>query len=128
MEQDAVKELNPELKKQRTPPGGDYVLKLPVGTTAAFLVNMPDHASAPGKDEYASAKPVRKRSAAASKHQQASAKHAAGSKGYVVKKGDNLWSIARKNGIDTKDIIDANNINRSTRLKPGQRLQIPADS
>ncbi len=127
VEPEAIKELNPELKKQRTPPGDDYVLKLPVGTRAAFIANMPDHASAPGKDEYASARHTRKRKAVASR-QQAGAKRAAGSKRYVVKKGDNLWSIARRNGIDTQDIIDANDINRSTRLKPGQRLQIPADS
>lgn len=150
VDRDLVKELNPELKKQRTPPVEQYALKLPVGTKETFLANMPTKPSAPGKDEInmrsaSRKKPVSKRTTAASAKQPAAVQNTvseasaeakpaiavaapAVSKRYVVRKGDNLWSIARKSGVSTQAILDANNLGRASRLKPGQRIAIPADS
>ena len=43
---------------------------------------------------------------------------------YVVKKGDTLSAIAKRNGLTIKDITSYNN-NISTNIKIGQRIKIP---
>ena len=43
---------------------------------------------------------------------------------YKVRRGDNLWSIARRHGISVQAIRRANKV-ASTRLRPGQVLAIP---
>jgi LysM repeat protein len=47
-------------------------------------------------------------------------------KTYVVKKGDSLWKIAKAEGVSIGDISRANNLSKTTALKVGQKLQIPA--
>ncbi len=44
---------------------------------------------------------------------------------YKVRRGDNLWSIARRHGTSVQAIRRANKV-ASTRLRPGQVLAIPA--
>jgi len=45
---------------------------------------------------------------------------------YTVKRGDNLWSIARKfPGISNNDIMKANNLRDARKIYPGQKLKIP---
>ena len=44
---------------------------------------------------------------------------------YIVKSGDNLWKIARKNDTRVKVIIELNNL-KSNKLKLGQKLIIPS--
>jgi nucleoid-associated protein YgaU len=53
-------------------------------------------------------------------------------RGYVVRRGDTLWSIARRGGAaDPRPVVDAiadaNDLHGST-LVPGQRLLIPASA
>ena len=43
---------------------------------------------------------------------------------YTVKKGDTFWDISRKFSVSSKKIAQANNINLSASLRPGQRLVI----
>ncbi len=43
---------------------------------------------------------------------------------YKVRSGDSLWSIAQRHGTSVSRIKSANGV-RSSRLKPGQMLQIP---
>jgi LysM repeat protein len=47
-------------------------------------------------------------------------------KTYVVKKGDSLWKIAKAEGVSIGDISRANNLSKTTALKVGQKLQVPA--
>jgi LysM repeat protein len=47
-------------------------------------------------------------------------------KTYVVKKGDSLALIARKNGITVAELKAANNLQASASVKPGQKLIIPS--
>jgi len=51
-----------------------------------------------------------------------------GYKWYYVRKGDNLWSIARKNETDVFKLIHANSIKNPSRIYPGMRIKIPADN
>ena len=44
---------------------------------------------------------------------------------YKVRSGDNLWTIARRHGVTVASIKRYNGL-RTTRLKPGQTLTIPA--
>jgi LysM repeat protein len=44
---------------------------------------------------------------------------------YRVRRGDSLWSIARRHGLDVDTIKTANRLN-TTRIYAGQTLQIPA--
>jgi hypothetical protein len=44
---------------------------------------------------------------------------------YKVKRGDNLWTIARRHGVSVQSIKRANN-RVASRIKPGQVLAIPA--
>lgn len=51
---------------------------------------------------------------------------------YTVKEGDSLWQIARQYGVSVEQLQKWNSMNRQTRLKPGQNLDIyvgqpPAD-
>lgn len=45
---------------------------------------------------------------------------------YIVKNGDNPWTIAIKNGIKVEELLRLNNLNdeKAKRLKPGDRLRI----
>lgn len=51
---------------------------------------------------------------------------AASAKTYVVKKGDSLWKIAKSQSVSIGDLARANSLNKTTALKVGQKLQIPA--
>lgn len=44
---------------------------------------------------------------------------------YTVAKGDNLWIIAKKNGVSVKQLTAANNLRTDSTLKLGQKLVIP---
>lgn len=44
---------------------------------------------------------------------------------YTVVKGDNLWSIAKKNGTTVKELTAANNLKANSSLHLGQKLVIP---
>lgn len=47
---------------------------------------------------------------------------------YTVVKGDNLWTIAKKNGVTIKQLTTANNMRSDSRLSLGQKLVIPGKS
>ena len=45
---------------------------------------------------------------------------------YRVKSGDSIWEIARKfPKITEEDILRVNNLSRSDKIHPGQKLKIP---
>lgn len=46
---------------------------------------------------------------------------------YRVRSGDSLWIIAKKYGVSVTELKQANNL-RSSRIKPGQTLVIPANA
>ena len=48
---------------------------------------------------------------------------------YTVRRGDNLWSIARMfPGVSNNDIMKWNNISNSAKIQPGQKLRIKPKS
>jgi LysM repeat protein len=47
---------------------------------------------------------------------------------YTVASGDSLWTLAKKNHLTVAELLTANNLKADARLKPGQKLIIPASS
>ena len=47
-------------------------------------------------------------------------------KTYTVKKGDSLWKIAKAESVSIGDLARANNLSKTTALKVGQKLSVPA--
>jgi membrane-bound lytic murein transglycosylase D len=48
---------------------------------------------------------------------------------YIIKPGDTLWTIAQKYpGVTSNELMQLNNINKSHKLKPGQKIKIKTKS
>ncbi len=45
---------------------------------------------------------------------------------YTVQSGDNIWNIARREGVAMNDLLAVNNLTRESIIRPGQELRIPA--
>lgn len=68
-------------------------------------------------------------SASASSRKASKTRRIANSKGsYVVRRGDTLWSIARRFRVSLSTLQRANGIRNSRKIKPGMRLDIPDGS
>ncbi len=46
---------------------------------------------------------------------------------YTVKKGDNLWTIAKRYKVSLNELYAANGLNKNSVLKIGQQIQIPVE-
>ena len=46
---------------------------------------------------------------------------------YTVKKGDNLWSIAKRYNVSLNELYAANGLNKNSVLRIGQQIQIPVE-
>ena len=89
-------ELNPELRRNCTPPRA-YGVKLPVGATATFEKNWPSIGSSA---------------------ELGFARH-------TVVKGEGLTVIAAAYGVTTATVVQMNGLKASKRVKPGTELVIP---
>jgi membrane-bound lytic murein transglycosylase D len=95
---EAIKDLNPELKRWSTPPGvTDYAVRILPGKRDAFL------------EKYALIPPNRR----------ASYQH------HKIKSGDTLLAIAKRYGIRVDDIVSLNKISNPRALRIGTDLILP---
>jgi membrane-bound lytic murein transglycosylase D len=92
-----IKQLNPQLKLNRTRNDMRSVLRVPPGTRTAFLVNWPK---------------VREQKTLAVQE-------------YRIRRGDSLLGIARRHGVSVEAIKDANSLSGS-RIIAGKTLRIPS--
>ena len=93
-----LKELNPELLRQFTPPNiKDYGLRIPRGSKAKFLA---------AYDRMPSSK------------ETSFVKH-------KIMRGETVSTIARKYGVSQYAIFEANNLNRRSKIYAGKHLVIP---
>lgn len=92
-----LRELNPALRRGRTPPGEAWTLRVPVGASAGFAEEL---AKIPENERI-----VRMT--------------------HVVRRGETLSVIARRYGTSVSAIQGANRMGRRTMLHPGQELEIP---
>jgi len=92
-----LKALNPELRKDLTPPDPTYRLKVPVGSKDLLLSNLATYPDW--------------------KHVQA--------KRYQVRRGETLLHIATRHHTPLSAILEANALDKSYKPKPGEWLLIP---
>jgi membrane-bound lytic murein transglycosylase D len=94
-----LREYNPELRQSATPNNGIYQLKLPAGSGADFEKNF----NAIPKDQRFAPQYVRHR----------------------VRRGESLWTIAKKYRVSIHDLASVNKIRNRHKIKIGQVLTIP---
>ncbi|HUG38246.1 MAG TPA: transglycosylase SLT domain-containing protein [Candidatus Limnocylindrales bacterium] len=131
--------LNPELRMPQTPPGMDYALKVPVGTTghvqAALRPHAPTERSVASREAPAvttlqavgrapARAPVFVKTPVARAPQVARA--AAPPHVHVVKPRETVGSIARRYGVPATEIARLNRLGESDRIFPGDRLRVAA--
>ncbi|HVP36316.1 MAG TPA: LysM peptidoglycan-binding domain-containing protein [Terriglobales bacterium] len=93
---DVLRDLNPELLRDVTPPQySNYPLRIPTGTKEFFSRS---YSELPAKKLYAM---------------------------HRVKKGETVSSIAKKYGVSPFDILQANSLSKKYRIYPGDYLKIP---
>jgi membrane-bound lytic murein transglycosylase D len=94
-----LRALNNELLKDQIPASvkGDYLLKVPVGSSGLIAANLPKVRSVAAADDY---------------------------KTHKVAKNETLKEISRKYSVSMTDLLKVNDL-RSANLKSGQRLRIP---
>ena len=93
----SIKEINPELRRDCTPPGESYLLNIPKSAAQFF------------KDNFDRVKTIFK-----------TCYHR-----YVVKKGDTLARIAQEFDVSKKILVSVNKIKRKRSIKNGKVLKIP---
>ena len=94
--------LNPELRRNQIPPIKNkefYPLRVPLETPETF------------DSLFALLKEVQTDNVVFETHR--------------VRSGESLWLIAKKYNIRIQDIVDANKLQNSRYIRPGQRLKIP---
>jgi len=118
VEERALRDLNPQLVKGITPPGDDtYEVRIPQGRRVAFAANF---------ERIRGEAKARIRAEAERKTKLARAEKARSrARMHTVRKGESLWTIARRNDTSVATLKRVNGL-RSSRLRPGQRIRIPA--
>jgi LysM repeat protein len=134
-----LRRLNPELRMPQTPPGTDYALKVPVGTTGHMHAAL--RPAAPAERALAARKtpvgttlqavgrvPARTPVVAKAPVARAPkvARVAAPPEVHVVKPRETVGSIARRYGIPATEIARLNRLGESDRIFPGDRLRVAA--
>lgn len=114
-----LRTLNPQLVKGVTPPGKKpYAVRIPQGRRVQFAANFDvvrERAAAEAKVE--AARTVRVAKAARAKRPTA--------RTHKVRRGESLWTIARRNDTSVNTLKRLNGL-RSTKIKPGMSLRVPA--
>jgi membrane-bound lytic murein transglycosylase D len=109
-----LKQLNPELRRDVTPPAdSEYLLKVPVGTKT--VVEQKLDTLKPWKPPVWLVKKTSER--------QAGSASSASSEWYRVRGGDSLWKIAKRFHVTVKELRDWNNLT-GRRIKPGDLLAL----
>lgn len=112
-----VKRLNPHLVRGMTPPGKNpYPVRVPDGRAARFA------ASFPAVQQRAAQLAVRE----AAERRAEAARRAASVRRHTVRRGESLWTIARRYDTTVRKVQSANGMGSRSRIRPGQRLVIPS--
>ncbi len=117
-----LRDLNPELKQSRTPPGkGTYILKVPSGIgTIVVAQTSVDHQN-PDEQKTARKKATPKKK----KKKTTRTSSSRDTLTYRVKRGDNLAKIARKYGVKATLLQQVNKIRDAKTIQIGQTIRVP---
>jgi membrane-bound lytic murein transglycosylase D len=127
--------LNPHLVQRMTPPGKAFPVRIPRGRVETFAANWERARSAAvirheaererqEVRERAERAETRRLAARRSTTSRAHRTTAARPHTHVVRSGESLWTIARRNDLTVAQLKRANGI-RTASVRPGQRLYIP---
>jgi membrane-bound lytic murein transglycosylase D len=132
-----LRKLNPHLLRDVTPPGKEYMVRVPAGRSAQFAANFsrmraqaPAVRSAPAA-RTAQASPARKlaqatRASTTARSNTRTAAPAARAT-HTVRQGESLSVIARRHGTSVSALQRANGMgSKQTTIRTGQRLRVPA--
>jgi membrane-bound lytic murein transglycosylase D len=109
-----IKRLNPHLVRSMTPPGKKpYPVRVPVGRTQRYAANFDAAQKAAAET-------------AARERREEQRRVAATVRRHTVRRGESLWTIARRYDTTVKKVQSANHLGRRSRIRPGQRLVIPS--
>jgi membrane-bound lytic murein transglycosylase D len=108
-----LKRLNPHLVRAMTPPGKKaYAVRVPRGRTERYAANFAG---------------VQKRaSEMAAQERREEQRRLASVRRHTVRRGESLWTIARRYDTTVKKVQAANRLGSRNRIRPGQRLVIPS--
>jgi membrane-bound lytic murein transglycosylase D len=108
-----LKRLNPHLVRAMTPPGKKaYAVRVPRGRTERYAANFAG---------------VQKRaSEMAAQERREEQRRLASVRRHTVRRGESLWTIARRYDTTVKKVQAVNGLGRGNRIRPGQRLVIPS--
>jgi membrane-bound lytic murein transglycosylase D len=110
-----LKQYNPGYTSWATSPTGPHVLMLPKSAAEKFTTNL---ASLPANHQLG----IDESRNVAVKAMPITAPSKNGT--YIVKSGDNLWTISKKYKISANQLAELNNLSIKTPLKVGQKLKI----
>ena len=114
--------LNPHLVKKMTPPGKtDFPVRVPEGRAPRYAANFERVRGAAGARE------ARERTEASAARRRAAeaARRVAARRTHTVRRGESLWTIARRNDTSVNTLKRLNGL-RSSKIKPGMSLKVPA--
>jgi len=108
-----VKRLNPHLVRAMTPPGKKaYAVRVPRGRTERFAASFASIQKQAAERAVVERREEQRRLASVRRH--------------TVRRGESLWTIARRYDTTVKKVQAANGLGRRNRIRPGQRLVIPS--
>lgn len=108
-----IKRLNPHLVRAMTPPGKKaYAVRVPRGRTERYAANFASLQKRAAEDAARERREEQRRLAAVRRH--------------TVRRGESLWTIARRYDTTVKKVQAANRLGSRNRIRPGQRLVIPS--
>jgi membrane-bound lytic murein transglycosylase D len=120
-----IRTLNPQLVRGMTPPKDDsFEVRIPEGRAEEFVVAF-ERAREEAK---ARARVEKERRETLEKERRAKLAKASKAKRsrrmHTVRKGESLWTIARRNDVSVAALKRANGM-KGSRLRPGQKIRIP---
>lgn len=108
-----LKRLNPHLVRAMTPPGKKaYAVRVPRGRTQQYAANFTGVQTRAAEKAAQERRVEQRRLAAVRRH--------------TVRRGESLWTIARRYDTTVKKVQAANRLGSRSRIRPGQRLVIPS--
>ncbi|HEU0012497.1 MAG TPA: transglycosylase SLT domain-containing protein [Longimicrobium sp.] len=119
-----LKRLNPHLVQGMTPPGGKpFPVRVPQGREEMYAANFP-RLQAEAR-ALAAAEAKERAEVQARERRAAEARRAAAVRRHTVRRGESLWTIARRYDTSVRAVQRANGLGARSRIRPGQKLTIP---